>query len=350
MTAISSSASRPLLSILLPVYNVAPYLEECVHSIFNQGGGDAFEVILLDDCSTDGSAQLADKLRSQYQGRLQLLHHHTNGGLSAARNSLLAASKGSYIWFLDSDDKLWPGSLSRLLDILNDHAPDIVLCDYSKDDGPQIPSFYGPAHTLQQDTQALVCGIFAARKMHSWSKITSRSLWGDDLRFPVGELFEDVATTPYLLLRSQSYYYAAEKWIYYRQRHDSILGLISRSKSFDVDGHRHLAGALNGFKKTLGMELGDIKPATQFAIAHFLARSFTMIGFKLIRERLFKQSWQETRSMMAGYALLAEAESPITFSALQRAYWNKRIYARLAVLWFFRAISDQREVAASSYG
>jgi glycosyltransferase involved in cell wall biosynthesis len=339
MSKEAKDSQAPLLSLLLPVYNVAPYLAECIESIISQNAEARFEIVLLDDCSTDGSRQIAERLCRENPDHMRLLLHTENAGLSAARNTLLSAASGEYVWFLDSDDKLFPTALNSLLAILDQHTPDIVLCDYSKDNGPQIGSFDGIAGTLQNDTQALVRGIFSARKMHSWSKISRRTLWADDLRFPVGALFEDIASTPYLLLRARSFYYARQKWIFYRQRHDSILGLISRTKGFDEKGHGHLAGALTGYKEVMARALGAVDPETNFAIAHFLARSYTQIGFKMVRERLLRQSWQKTAQMMGQYQAITESASPMSFAELQTAYVRKGKYTRLLVLRLFRAIA-----------
>lgn len=121
----------PWLSVLIPVYNVRDYLAECVASVLEQAPDDgSVEVLLLDDCSTDGSSETIDQLRARWPGRLRLLQHDRNRGLSAARNTMLGAAQGEYIWFLDSDDKLLPGAIPALHQIVQAHGPDAVLCDF----------------------------------------------------------------------------------------------------------------------------------------------------------------------------------------------------------------------------
>jgi glycosyltransferase involved in cell wall biosynthesis len=333
----------PLLSILLPVYNVGPYLAECIHSIFGQPADEPFEVILLDDGSSDNSLELAQQLQSQYDGRLTVLRHPDNRGISAARNGLLDAARGTYVWHVDPDDWMYATALNRLFAILRKEEPDLVLCDFSKKEGKKTVSFNGVANSLEQDREALVFGIFSARKMHCWSKVSKRTLWRDgpenDLRFPNGKVFEDISSTPYLLLRARKYYYAPEKWIFYRQRRDSILGLLSRGKGFDEERHNQLANALVGFKEKLQQELGEVSAETKFAIGHFLARSYSQIAFKLLRERMFKQSWSKTRQMMGEYEAITESASILTFSQLQRVYRERGVYVRAAVLGLFRSIA-----------
>lgn len=233
------------LSVLVPVYNVLPYLHECLASVVEQVGDDAgIQIVVLDDCSTDGSWPLVQELAQRWPGRLQLLQHARNGGLSAARNTLIDAAEGDYLWFLDSDDKLLPGAIERLRAIVQAHAPDVVLCDFSVwRERPRLKhrlrgeghrrSFDGPAHQLVQDRSALLMGMLSTGQLHAWSKISRRGLWGSDLRFPAGRYFEDMATMPLMALRAQSFYYACQPWVAYRQRASSILANMSLAKAMD---------------------------------------------------------------------------------------------------------------------
>ena len=110
-----SKADRPWLSLLVPVYNVQPYLHECLASVVEQLGDDeGVQILVLDDRSTDDSWALMQQLAALWPGRLQLLRHERNGGLSAARNTMIDAATGDYLWFLDSDDKLLPGAIAGL--------------------------------------------------------------------------------------------------------------------------------------------------------------------------------------------------------------------------------------------
>lgn len=101
------------ISVIVPVYNVEKYLEACVQSIWAQDFQD-FELILVEDASTDGSLALCRRLQKASGGKIQLLAHPKNRGLSAARNTGIDAAIGKYITFVDSDDMLCPNAL-RLL-------------------------------------------------------------------------------------------------------------------------------------------------------------------------------------------------------------------------------------------
>ena len=236
---------RPWLSVLVPVYNVQPYLRECLASVIEQLGGDTgVEILVLDDRSTDGSWTLLEELARHWPGRLQLLRHERNAGLSAARNTMIDAAQGEYLWFLDSDDKLLPGSVARLRTIVQAHAPDVVLCDFAvwrererfkhRLRGERHRrSFRGVASRLEHDHCALLAGMLSTGELHAWSKISRRTLWGDGLRFPVGRHFEDMATMPLMALRARSFYYEPRPWVAYRQRAGSILASMSVPKALD---------------------------------------------------------------------------------------------------------------------
>ena len=101
----------PTFSVIVPAYNVKAYLAECVASVADQGGTD-WECLVVDDGSTDGTGALADELAAQNPGVRAL--HRENGGLSAARNTGLAAAKGEWVLFLDGDDRMAPGLLEGL--------------------------------------------------------------------------------------------------------------------------------------------------------------------------------------------------------------------------------------------
>ena len=236
---------RPWLSVLVPVYNVQPYLRECLASVIEQLGDDTgVEILVLDDRSTDGSWTLLEELARHWPGRLQLLRHERNAGLSAARNTMIDAAQGEYLWFLDSDDKLLPGSVARLRTIVQAHAPDVVLCDFAvwrererfkhRLRGERHRrSFRGVASRLEHDHCALLAGMLSTGELHAWSKISRRALWGNDLRFPVGKHFEDMTTMPLVALRARSFYYEPRPWVAYRQRAGSILASMSVPKALD---------------------------------------------------------------------------------------------------------------------
>lgn len=115
--------SAPWLSVIVPAYQVEPWLERCVNSILTDAPAD-MELILVDDGSTDGTGALCDRLAAR-DGRVRALHQ-ANGGLAAARNAGLSAARGTYVEFVDGDDCLVPGGAARVEQLTRDSLPDVL--------------------------------------------------------------------------------------------------------------------------------------------------------------------------------------------------------------------------------
>ena len=121
------SIEQQLISIIIPVYNKAEYVEDCIQSVVSQDF-DNFEVIVVEDGSTDNSAEICDKLAAKYPNVTVL--HPENGGVTAARRIGYERSKGEFITFVDADDKMLPGALRRLYDEMLATGADEVVARY----------------------------------------------------------------------------------------------------------------------------------------------------------------------------------------------------------------------------
>ena len=117
----------PRLSFIVPVYNVAPYLRKCVDSLIAQDYDD-YEIILVDDGSTDECPQICDELAAAYEN-IRVIHQE-NAGLSAARNAGLKVAKGEYICFVDSDDYWEENVLGGLMEQVEREKLDVLRFDY----------------------------------------------------------------------------------------------------------------------------------------------------------------------------------------------------------------------------
>lgn len=270
------------LSILVPVFNVESYLEECIDSIASQIDAGV-EIIMLDDCSTDSSALVMQRLFDKYKSVITLSRHEKNRGLSAARNSMISLARGRYIWFVDSDDVLNRGAIQSLRHTIDSCAPDLVICDFKMWRENQTwkhvlrgenhkKSFDGVSNFLIESRSEIVRGMFANGNFHAWSKISKKSLWGGAMQFHEGMYFEDMEAIPRLLLKCNSCVYVDEVWVHYRQRQGSILSTMNFRKIHD------LSNSLNSFKSDL-MSLGtsevvEISKSAGFFINHQVARNF----------------------------------------------------------------------------
>lgn len=177
-----------LLSVIIPVYRVEHTLQRCVESVLSQGV-DNMEVILVDDGSPDNCPVLCDGW-AEKDARVKVIHKD-NRGLSDARNAGIEMATGDYLTFVDSDDYVEDDTYPALLQIMAEH-PDYDLLEY-----PIVNRLSLEDRTYQQ-TQEYWLDAKAYLHTYAWNKIYRRHLF-DDIRFPVGKIFEDVYTFPQLL-------------------------------------------------------------------------------------------------------------------------------------------------------
>lgn len=120
------------LSFIVPFYNVEPYIEECIRSLYNQDiSQEEYEVICVDDCSPDGSRAIVERLQKEYP-TLKLLCHTENKRQGGARNTGMREAQGKYIWFVDSDDYIKPNCLKGLLETAEKEDLDILKFYYEQ--------------------------------------------------------------------------------------------------------------------------------------------------------------------------------------------------------------------------
>jgi glycosyltransferase involved in cell wall biosynthesis len=297
-------SSEYWLSILIPIYNVEDYLKVCLESVVSQTNM-GIEIIALDDCSTDNSLSVLDEFSRQSPIHIKIIRHEKNQGLSAARNTMLDAAQGTYVWFLDSDDLIEPNAIHKLYSIVNDHNPDLVLCDFRVLREHQRlkhrwrgenhrTAFVGTQNKLIDNPAELFYGLYKKGELHIWSKISKRALWGNDLRFPVGRYMEDMMTTPRLALRAKSFFYCPQVWIAYRQRKGSILATRSVKKMDDaaIGGE----GVLNLWLQ----QYPNLSTNARLAFSHYCARTHYSVihDLKRIKPNEFPQQKELYREQL----------------------------------------------------
>ena len=123
-----------VISIIIPVYNVAPYIERSLKSVMGQTYAGDMECLLVDDCGSDDSMAIAERVIGAYTGpiRFRILHHDHNRGLSAARNTGTDAATGDYVLYLDSDDELAEDCIEKLMrPVEEDATVEMVVGNYA---------------------------------------------------------------------------------------------------------------------------------------------------------------------------------------------------------------------------
>ena len=195
--------TQPLISVIIPIYNVEKYLERCLDSVISQDY-DNLEIILVDDGATDDSGKIAEKYAAK-DDRIIVIHQK-NGGLSNARNNGLAKAHGEYVTFIDSDDYVTNDYVSYMLGLLADddfEAP-MAMCSLMN-----VFSSTGRREDCGNGEKVVLTGKKCIEMMcyHdlvdtcAYAKLTKRELY-DNVKFPEGKLFEDIGTTYKLFLQS----------------------------------------------------------------------------------------------------------------------------------------------------
>ena len=176
----------PLVTVIVPVYNTAPYLKECVASISSQTY-QKLEIIAVDDGSTDGSAELLDEIAGK-DSRIKVVHKE-NGGVSSARNTGLEMAHGEYISFVDSDDTLEPDMYETLLSMAEQYNAAIAHCSYSRLTGDDQRPIGGSGRILAQTGTGAQVSLLKGEYFTGglWNKLFRRELFGpirlcEDLR------------------------------------------------------------------------------------------------------------------------------------------------------------------------
>jgi glycosyltransferase involved in cell wall biosynthesis len=221
------------VSIIVPVYNVEVYLRRCIDSILAQKFRD-YELILVNDGSTDGGGKLCDEYALQYSNVRVI--HKPNGGLSSARNAGLEVADGEYFAFVDSDDFIHPEMIGTLHELARAHSSDVVMCHYVRTSEEQVSHELGSAAAkfshftnvqaidklLRVDEDHQYGKTKGLHWVLSWNKLYKRHLF-DDLRYKDGVLFEDVHIIHRLLYKCSKITYIQQPLYYYYQRPGSIV-------------------------------------------------------------------------------------------------------------------------------
>lgn len=226
---------KELISIIVPVYNVEPYLDRCIESIRMQTY-ENLQIILVDDGSTDKSGRICDTYE-KLDKRIIVLHKE-NGGLSDARNFGLERADGDYIAFVDADDYIHSKMIERLLTNLNQTKADIAMCN--------LKYTYATENALEDMTcfvaekENIILDQLAAQKMYFgvdkkivitvvWNKLYKKYVF-EEIRFPKGKIHEDEFITFQLLYKAKKIVYTDETLYYYFQKPDSIMGQFNKAR------------------------------------------------------------------------------------------------------------------------
>lgn len=224
---------NPLISVIVPIYNVEKYLARCVDSIVNQTYKN-LEIILVDDGSPDSCPQMCDDYAKK-DSRIKVVHKK-NGGLSDARNAGMAVAKGEYISFIDSDDYVSDDFFECLLDVMNKENSDIAECSVVKFyEDNRFDEFSDDLSVKTYDTQDAMSALIAENPFHQhvWNKLYKTELVRD-IPYAVGKLNEDEFWTYQVFGRANKVSKLNKTMYYYFQRNSSIMGVGYNIRRLDA--------------------------------------------------------------------------------------------------------------------
>ena len=228
---------KPLLTVVIPVYNVEKYLKRCVESVLVQGWHN-YDILLVDDGSTDSSPQICDDYVKAYD--FISVIHKENGGLSEARNTGILHAKGEYVYFPDSDDWLEPQTFKELAEVLESQEFELVSFnrEFVKGEEDAIVSdplvtqvFGGKDAFVQMLKHSYITGF-------ANDKIYKKSLFIDNnISFPKGKYYEDLGTNYKLFLSAKNVFATNQKYYHYLiDNPDSITQSWNEQKFSDMFG------------------------------------------------------------------------------------------------------------------
>lgn len=223
----------PLISVVVPVYNVEQWLERCVYSICSQSYQN-LEIILVDDGSTDNSGNICDEL-SKIDNRIKVIHKQ-NGGLSDARNAGLAETRGEYISFIDSDDWIEKEFIERLLNAIQQNSCDIAGCKYRKCSSEIHENISREIEKLMIfDKIEAMSELIDNAKIEQvvWNKLYDRHII-QDIMFEKGKYHEDEFWSYQVIARINRYVSINYVGYNYFQRENSIMGVGYSTKRLDA--------------------------------------------------------------------------------------------------------------------
>lgn len=223
------------ISIIIPVYNVETYIEECLQSVMSQTYTGAMECILVDDCGQDCSMEIARQLIDRYDGPIEfrIERHQHNRGLSAARNTGMDLVTGDYIYFIDSDDSILPETIQLFVDVLSKYPEAEMIqggaiCDniWLDIETKNLPE-YSEDFTWIKRTMLRRAII----PVTSWNKMLNRRLIeSNNIRFKEGLIHEDEVFNFVLAKYLNKIAFVKKNlYIYRTNRDNSIMNLVRKT-------------------------------------------------------------------------------------------------------------------------
>lgn len=282
-----SNTDNPLISVIIPVYNVEKYVDRCIDSVCKQTYTN-LEIIIVDDGSTDNSGVLCENWQKK-DDRIIVLHK-SNSGLSGARNVGIDISKGEYIAFVDSDDYLLPNMYEELLNLLRKSHADIAHCDF-RCTNEELPESQDKTEILMSSDEAfLYCAEH--NKWSVWCNLYSAYVW-EHIRFAEGRYFQDAMSFTEVAAKQYTWVFTTAKYYIYNVSNVSITR-CERTEKHLLDGVE-LFRRLEKYVSTIQTESDN---AAYFIWRTWMGHFSLAVKSKKLDYHIAKWNWAEVGKIM----------------------------------------------------
>lgn len=229
----NQTLDNPLISVIIPVYNVDEYLDQSLKSV-QQQTYKQLQVILVDDGSTDRSPEICEEFKNT-DSRFEV-YHVKNGGQSTARNIALQKVKGEYITFLDSDDILEKTIFEHLYLLISKFSSDMSMCCPSHFYDKEEPKFVIKNEYGTKTPNEVLLDMFYQRDFipSVWGKLYKQKLFSNEIRFEENRIFEDVELLPKIIERANKIAFSDSELYGYRHRNKSTTTSTFSDKDLDI--------------------------------------------------------------------------------------------------------------------
>jgi len=285
------------ISIIIPVYNVEKYLDECIQSVIAQTFQD-WELLLVDDGSIDNSAQICDEY-TQQDSRISVIHK-TNKGLSSARNTGIDLAKGKYLIFMDSDDS-WTGkeSLALLYNLAEEFGADVVRGEYIAVDeqGEKIKTITKPKHGISRkilDSASFYEKAIAGENFSVLFLFRRDSI--SNLRFEETRRFqEDIEFNIRYFSKKRKCVYTNTVFYVYRKRQSSI---VTTPRISNLEGSFTLCDVFNEYvERVTDTRLQQIYRYNSVMMYYWTLETISTDPYYVIRHKIFKELSLDKRQL-----------------------------------------------------
>ena len=278
----------PKVSVIVPFYNVGPYIEKCLDSLVNQTLED-IEIILVNDGSQDNSDQKVKQYQIKYPYKIKC-YEKPNGGLGDARNYGINYATGEYIAFLDSDDYIEPTMYEEMYQMAKQENADMVECDFWWEYPKKKREDIGTEYLNQKD-------MMEKARVVAWNKLIKTEIYQNypKARFSVGLRYEDVEGFYKILPYINKVAYVRKCFVHYIQRQGSISNTQNKRNE---DIFKVLDNTIDYYKHNNLYD--EFKEQLEYIYARYLLCSsflrIVKIKDKNIKNELLNKTWENLNS------------------------------------------------------